>query len=235
MQPLRLASQLIPTCCCVCQNFGLHSLINLCESCRVTFPGIPHQCARCALPLEQASSRCGNCLKQPPAFDAAFSAFLYQPPVNLLIPKIKQGVDQTALPALSKLFCARLLSGFSRPDQLQVTILPVPLHWRRYLGRGFNQSLALGYYVGKQLKLPVASNILKRAKHAVPQQGLKRSVRLRNLKSAVVATKEAKGRSFIIMDDVMTTGATMDAAAKALKKAGAESVIAWSLARTARH
>lgn len=229
-----IASQLMPTSCCVCRNFGHHRLANLCETCQLSCQGIQFQCARCALPLEQASRRCGNCLKHPPAFDAAFSAFLYQPPVSLLIPGIKNGVDQTALPALSELFCEQLASRFSWQVAAPTTILPIPLHWRRYLDRGFNQSLAFGRYLGNQLKLPVASDILKRVRHAVPQHGLKRSVRLRNLKSAFVATQEAEGRSFIIVDDVMTTGATMDAAAKALKAAGATSVVAWSLARTAR-
>lgn len=230
-----IASQLMPTSCCVCRDFGCHKLANLCKTCRLSCQAIQYQCARCALPLAQASQRCGNCLKQPPAFDAAFSAFLYQPPVSLLIPRLKKGVDQTSLPALSELFCEQLAARFSWPEQAPAAILPMPLHWRRYLGRGFNQSLALGRYLGNRLKLPVASNILRRARHAVPQQGLKRSVRLGNLKSAFVATQAAEGKSFIIVDDVMTTGATMDAAATALKTAGATSVVAWSLARTAMH
>ena len=233
MQVHYIARQLMPTSCCVCRDFGHHKLANLCQSCRLSCQGIQLQCARCALPLQQVSMRCGNCLKHPPAFDAAFSAFLYQPPVSLLIPGIKNGVDQTALPALSELFCEQLAARFSWPEQMPAAILPIPLHWRRYLGRGFNQSLALGRYLGNRLKLPVANDILKRTRHAAPQQGLKRSVRLRNLKSAFVATQAAEGRSFIIVDDVMTTGATMDAAATALKAAGATSVIAWSLARTA--
>jgi ComF family protein len=221
----------IPTCCCLCQRLEYHETPNLCETCLSAFQLIQHQCSRCAMPLDLPSHRCGNCLKLPPVFDAAFAAFVYKPPISQLIPTIKQGRDQTALPSLAKIFCNRL-SQQPCCELIKATILPVPLHWRRYMGRGFNQSLAISQLIGSQLNLPVKNLLLRRTNYAPSQQGLKRSVRLKNLHSAFEASTNVKDGAFILMDDVMTTGATMNAAAIALKKAGAKNVYAWSLART---
>ncbi len=221
----------IPTCCRFCQRLERHGTANICDTCLTGFERIQYQCSRCGMPLETQSARCGNCLRQPPAFDAAFSAFMYKPPVSQMITKIKQGRDQSALPALSKLFCSHLRRQTFYPS-LKATILPIPLHWRRYLVRGFNQSLSISRLVGSELNLPVSHELLKRNKYSHSQQGLNRSVRLKNLHCAFEASVKVKDGTYILMDDVMTTGATMNAAAIALKKAGAKKVYAWSLART---
>ena len=225
----------IPTCCCLCQRLEHHQIPNICESCLAVFQLIKFQCSRCALPLETPSARCGSCLKRPPTFDAAFSACLYESKVSQLVPTIKQGRDQTALPVLSRIFCNRISERTEWHEIGSATILPIPLHWRRYLARGFNQSLSISQLVGSQLNLPVANQLLKRTRYTHSQQGLNRSVRLKNLHSAFEASPKVKGGTYILMDDVMTTSATMNAAAIALKQAGAKHVYAWSLARTAMH
>lgn len=233
MRLFHLNHIMIPTRCCVCHATGHHNLANLCMACQSNFPCIPHQCARCALPLAGPENRCGHCLKQPPTFDLAFSALLYQPPVSALIHRIKQGKDQTALPLLASIFCERANSFFAWPDERADAIVPIPLHWRRYLNRGYNQSLTLAQQVGRQLALPVETGVLNRIRHSKAQQGMTRAQRLRNLNSTFTANRsKATDKVFILLDDVITTGATMNAAAKALKAAGATSVIAWSLART---
>jgi len=100
-------------------------------------------------------------------------------------------------------------------------MLLIPLHQRRYLGWGFNQSQSTSQFIGTELSLPLDHQCLERNKYSHSQQGLNRSVGLKNLHCAFAASVKVKDGTYILMDDVMTTGATMNAAALALKKVGA--------------
>lgn len=116
-------------------------------------------------------------------------------------------------------------------------IMPVPLHWRRKLARGFNQSGELAIIVGKLLDIPVRSDLLTRVAHTSPQRGLDRDQRRRNVKRAfapktIRARQQIEDRSIAIIDDVVTTASTADAVARSLMNSGAAQVQVWAVART---
>ncbi|MFT6387624.1 MAG: ComF family protein [Cellvibrionaceae bacterium] len=214
----------------------------ICRPCQAAYLYRPHNpCGACGIPLEQYAVLCGQCLKCRPAFDETFAAYLYQAPIDQLINAFKHTGNYVAGKALSLLFCNALEIHY-RENHLTLPdyILPVPLHWRRQWLRGFNQS----NFICKDLlknKGCRAANVqlftsAKKMKLTLPQEQLSRKQRLSNPgKNAFVVSKTLNGESIAIVDDVMTTGATVNALAIALKKAGAGKVSIWALARTPKN
>ena len=111
-------------------------------------------------------------------------------------------------------------------------LIPIPLHWRRQIIRGFNQSYAIAAQIAKNLDIALFPEALIKVKHSPPQQKLSRKKRLNNLRGSFRVNRNVEGLSIALFDDVMTTGTTMSTAAKTLRDAGAIEVVAWCLART---
>ena len=200
---------------------------DLCAACAGALPWNGRACARCALPLPAPAPACGRCLAAPPPVHATCAAFLYGFPLDRLLPRLKfhQGLAAGRLLAqLAADACARA----PRPD----AIVPVPLHRDRLRQRGYDQALELARPVAQALGLPLREDLLRRRKATAPQSRLDAAARRRNLKGAFeVVARSPPPQHVALFDDVMTTGATVHAAARALRCAGVQRVDAWVCAR----
>ena len=226
----RLPERLLPARCLVCAE-PVDDGLDLCQACRGTLPSEPHACHRCALPLPPlplpAAGLCGRCLRRPPPLDAARAAFVYGPPLDHLLLRYKFHHDLSAGRLLARL-TAHAMAGCERPQAL----VPVPLHPRRLRQRGYDQALELARPLARILHLPLQAGLLQRVRPTLAQSELDADARMANLRGAF----QARGRGappahVALVDDVMTTGATLHAAAQALRRAGVARVDAWVCAR----
>jgi ComF family protein len=228
------ARLLWPSRCLVCTAPGLEGL-DLCAACADGLPWNHAACPRCALPLPAAET-CGACLRREatlarrgrrPALDAVHAGFVYAAPVDRLLPRFKFHRDLAAGGLLSQLL-AESTAGLPRPDVL----VPVPLHRARLRRRGYDQALELARPLARALELPLQPDLLQRVRATAPQSELSAAARRRNLRGAfAVAPNVPVPARVALVDDVMTTGATLHAAAEALKRAGVQHVEAWVCAR----
>lgn len=215
------------TRCLLCH--GRAERAGLCDSCTEELPTLGQACRRCALPLPPAAETCPQCLQRPPAFACARAAWHYAFPVAQLLQRFKYQGDLAAGRTLAQLAAGQLTPpGDDRPQLL----LPVPLHWRRYWQRGFNQAQLLAAEFGRKWALPVHPGLLRKHSASNPQQQLGRAQRLRNLQDSFYLRRPLSGLHVGLVDDVITTGATLEAAARTLLDAGASRVSAFALART---
>ncbi len=192
-------------------------------------------CPRCARPFPSPHALshspghlCGDCRRRPPAYHLARTPFAYQSPLKEAIVLFKyHGKTQLALPL------AQLIAGTGAPPADIDAILAVPLHPRRLREREFNQSLLLARHLGRRWNLPVPPSPLRRTRLTPPQTTLTRRERLKNLRRcfAVTAPAAIEGKTLLLVDDVFTTGATVNECAKTLRRAGAKAVYVCTLAR----
>lgn len=223
----RLGAALWPAPCLACGERGGSD--GLCPACRAALPWNRQACARCALPLpgSDGSAVCGRCLRRPPPLALVRSACLYAPPLDRWLPRFKFHQDLAAGRLLAELMAQGLVQA-ERPAAL----VPVPLHPARLRTRGYDQALELARPVGRALGLPVLSEVLHRRRDTAPQSELDAAARRRNLRGAfAVSSPTALPDHVAVLDDVMTTGATAHAAARALLRAGVKRVDAWVCAR----
>lgn len=220
--------QLLPGRCVVC---GLAAVPpGICPGCRQGLPWVEQGCPVCGLPLPGADPvACGRCLRQPPPFDAVASAFWYEFPIRELIHRYKFQRDMAAGGVLAALWAGRIAPPpRCSPDYL----VPVPLHGWRLLRRGFNQAHDLARLIGRATGVPLLPHGLQRSRRTPQQAGLGAAQRRRNLHGAFRWRGRAlQGEKLALVDDVMTTGATLRECASTLKRAGAGRVEAWVLAR----
>ncbi len=171
---------------------------------------------------------CGQCLRKPPDFDHAVAPLLYVPPVNRLISQLKYNRRLAAGKTFAKLIAQPLsLRDAPLPDAL----IAVPLHRQRLRQRGYNQSLEIARPLARLINRPLLMDQVERHKLTRPQTGLNAPARRKNLRGAFTVHQQLAGRHLAIIDDVMTTGSTGEELAKTLKKAGAEQVELWVVAR----
>jgi ComF family protein len=222
-----LAWALLPAHCLLCHQPGMGDM-DVCEACWRELPSNTLACPRCALPMAAPAPACGFCLKSEPAFTNTVAPMQYQIPISTLVPRLKFHQDLAAGRLLAELFC-RKTSNIERPDAL----VPVPLHSARLRKRGFDQALELAKMIAKHKDLPLRSDLLIRARNTAAQSYLDASQRRHNLKNAFVASKQAMPGHVALIDDVMTTGATVHECAKVLLKAGVKRVDIWVIARVA--
>jgi ComF family protein len=169
---------------------------------------------------------CGRCLADPPPFDQALMPFRYAPPIDRLIGALKFRHDLAAGALLGQLL-ANAVAGRSVD-----CLLPVPLHPTRLRERGFNQAAELCRVVARAHDIPWDSRSLQRIRTTPTQHTSSRRERLRNLRGAFAWQGRTPPARVALIDDVVTTGATARAAAATLKRAGAEWVEIWAVART---
>ncbi len=207
----------------------------LCGECwaEVDFLTPPH-CARCGIPFDYdlgGDVLCSGCLAAAPAFDTARAAMRYGPVARRLVVGLKHA-DRTHLAPALAAWMGRAGEALCADSDL---LIPVPLHRRRLLSRRFNQSVLLARALGKESGLPVIADAMVRRRATPPQAGLTRHQRRRNV-AAAFAVRPARqalveGRRVVLVDDVLTTGATATACARTLKRAGADHVAVLTLAR----
>lgn len=221
-----LGRALLPLRCLACEEPGSDGL-DLCPECLAALPWNRSACARCALPLPRPAPRCGRCAGGRPPQASAQAVFLHARPVDLLHRRLKFHGDLAAGRLLGQLL-ARSLAGAPRPAAL----VALPLHRARLRQRGYDQALELARPLARALGLPLLAGRLRRARHSLPQSGLDARARRRNVRGAfVVAPGPPLPAHLALFDDVMTTGATLQEAARALRRAGVERVDLWALAR----
>jgi ComF family protein len=197
----------------------------LCEACDESLPRLPAlQCRRCALPLESGEI-CGKCLSNPPLYDSVTAAFVYRFPIDALVQKYKYGPDLTLAPVLGSLL------GTTSCGEVDA-VVPMPLGASRLRGRGFNQAQELARIAAHIRRLPLLARACRKVGEAPPQASLPWKERAANVRGSFVCDAELAGQCIAIVDDVMTTGATVSELARVLKRAGALCVHAWILART---
>ena len=207
--------------------------LDLCHACRLDLPVIEVACERCAIPLPATrhhGSLCGQCQSDPPAFARCLAPFAYHAPLDHLLKDLKFKRRLALARTLGGLM-ARWLEG--RTDGLPGRIMPVPLHPARLRERGFNQSLALAQPIARRLKLPLDTHSCRRLRNTPAQAELPVGQRHSNLKGAFGVRQKLAGR-IAIVDDVMTTGCTVQELARTLRDAGAARVEVWVCARAGR-
>ncbi|WP_374012630.1 ComF family protein [Pseudoxanthomonas koreensis] len=220
-----LGAALLPPRCLLCGEPGTASL-DLCAACHQALPRNQPACVRCALPLAAAGT-CGACLHRPPLLATVRAAFVYTAPLDRLLPRYKFRGDLAAGRLLARLMLAEV-AGCDPPQAL----VPVPLHRARLRRRGYDQALELARPLAAALGLPVHDSLLRRVRATAAQSELDATARRRNLHGAFQARSRGPVPAHVVLvDDVMTTGATLHAAATALRRAGVARVDAWVCAR----
>ena len=170
---------------------------------------------------------CGRCLRRSPTFDATVAAFEYRFPIDRVVQRFKFAGD-LALGRWLGESLAHAVALEDRPD----LIVAAPLSRARLRERGFNQAVVLAGRVGARHARRVDPGAIEKVRDTSPQQGLARDERHANLRDAFRVRRSLSGAYVAMVDDVMTTGATAEAMARALREAGAARVVAWVLART---
>lgn len=224
----RLLRRVLPPRCLLC-GAGGEDGCDLCAGCAGDCAPNACRCPRCALPLARPEPICGACLRREPPFAAAWAPFLYAHPLDLLETRFKYRADLAAGRVLADLLIRRAgVDPPMRPD----LVIPVPLHVSRLRERGYNQAIELARPLAKALGVPLDASVLQRTKPTPPQTGLDAKARRRNLRGAfAIASRAALPPHVALFDDVMTTGATLNEAARTLKRAGVARIDVWALAR----
>ena len=183
-------------------------------------------CIVCGLPVvSDVASHCESCLKTPPFFSKAVCYGIYEGALRETVHLLKfKGVKRLARPV------AELLAELPLPAA--DGIVPVPLHSSRLREREFNQTALIGAHLSKLLGVPLLHDVLEKVRGTAPQTDVTGKERLKNVKNAFAAVSDMEGRRIIILDDVITTGATVNECARVLRIAGAGSVTALALARS---
>ncbi|MEO8002209.1 MAG: ComF family protein [Arenimonas sp.] len=208
-----LAWSLLPAHCLLCDQPGMGD-IDLCDVCWRELPRNRVACPRCALPLSAPAIACAFCIKQEPPFQATVAPLQYHAPLSTLIPRLKFHQDLAAGRLLAELFCRNTLDC-EIPDAL----VPVPLHSARLRKRGFDQALELAKMIAKQKSIPLRTDLLSRSRNTAAQSYLDAKQRRHNLSNAFVVNSRSMPGHIALVDDVMTTGATVRECAKVLLKA----------------
>lgn len=216
--------------CCLC-GAAAPVAAGICATCVDAMPRLRGPLCRCGLPWQTASTPpedniCGKCITNLPPFLSTEAFFSYKPPLSPIIRQYKHNGRLFLEQPLTRLWLRELATA-PRPDAL----VPIPCHWRRHWRRGFSPPARLARSLGRQLSLPVL-DALTRGRATPSQQGRQRHVRRRNLRGSMRLQRPVRGLRLALVDDVMTTGATAREAARVLRRAGADRVDVWVLART---
>lgn len=222
-----LKNTLFPLQCLNCQKASAKAI---CPSCFNQLPWLRDGCYICgnAITGKPASKNiCGKCLTTPPFFDHTIAALRYQEPISHLLTQLKFSEKLNNVSILSNLLLAKV-----NQEALPDLILPVPLHKKRIQHRGFNQALEISKKLSKQLNIPVDTTAIKRVKNTTPQSSLPAKHRQKNIKNAFELIQPIKAKHIAIVDDIVTTGNTVNELARMIKKQQDCYIEVWCVART---
>ena len=222
----RTMQRVIAPSCLLCAGPSAGAL--LCAACNTDLPPLATElgalCDNCAVPVT-AGTRCGACLSHPPAYDHVCAPFTYAFPVDALV----QALKYRGMLAIAPVFGGALARCLDeRPD----VIIPMPLADARLRERGFNQAQEIARSLAKITGIPLLSRACRKVRDTQPQAVLPWKDRAKNMRKAFVCDEDFTGRHVAVVDDVMTTGATLNELASKLKQAGAVRVTGLVAART---
>jgi ComF family protein len=204
----------------------------LCAGCASALPWNDSACRTCGLPLPPAPAlrprACSECLLEAPPQDATWAAFTYRAPVAGQIQDLKFRGQLAGAHVLGALLAERLAR---RPQPLPQLLIPVPLHVGRLRRRGYNQALELARELGRRLSIPLALDAAQRVRATGAQTRLPAAARRHNVRGAFGVAAAVRGRHVALVDDVVTTGATVAELAAAARAAGAARIEVWAAAR----
>lgn len=231
-----LLNVIFPPRCLMCKT-PTQAHPRMCSDCwdKLTFI-TTHSCYKCGIPVEQGHTLehnyCGNCIAHMPPYRCARAVWVYDNHIRPFITRFKYSDYTIAAPFLAQQMVHQHRSLIADTD----LIVPVPLHWTRLLKRRYNQAALLAYYMSKQTHIPYTLNACVRAKATRPQYTLSKAGRMKNV-SGVFHVKpkhshRIANKHILLIDDVMTSGATITACTKALLKHGAKEVSVLTCART---
>lgn len=216
----------LPSVCVLCHHYHYQSFA-VCLSCIDLFKPIGPACRYCALPLpDDKFLVCGHCLKEKPAFDQTFAAYIFEEPLRTLLHDFKYYGALYLRSVLVKLMLDALPArGFTSE-----CLVPVPLHSKRIRQRGFNQAAELCKVLGKKLNISYDLNLCKKIIHTPSQASLDSKQRRRNMRQAF-QSKPSNYQHITLVDDLLTTGSTANELARIFKKQGVARVDLWCCAR----
>jgi ComF family protein len=201
-----------------------------CAGCEQDMPYLTEaSCPICALPSPSAQV-CGHCLREPPAFDRALALYRYAFPADALVQAMKFREQLALADEFAKYFVAHCV-----PDTMPELLIPMPLHPAKLRTRGFNQSLLFAQGLSRRLHIPSLQNACRRVRDTPPQSSLSWDKRRKNVRNAFECMIDLQGKHVALVDDVLTTGASMNALAEAVRKRGAKRIDVWVIARTMPH
>lgn len=231
-----LLEHLLPAACLLCGDACPQAL--LCRGCDADLPRIDAYCQRCGLPVHSANELgdtrlCAACTRQPPAWDHAIAALAYEYPVDHLVRNFKFGKDLACGQLLAQELVRAVMA--SEPEVKQLSgwpdlLVPVPLHFLRRWKRSFNQAELLADELHRACGIRVERGVLRRIRATPAQSGLDRKARQRNLDGAF-RCEPLGGQHVALVDDVLTTGVTLQECTRELKRAGAAKISVWVAAR----
>jgi ComF family protein len=228
-------STLIPAACSLC---GGASNENICAGCHQQFfSKRAHRCAQCANPLTDPSAHiCGTCLQDPPAFDSTVVATDYAPPVDQLVLALKFGGRLALAPLFADMLRDALLQTHAQERTLPNYMIAVPLGTQRLAERGFNQALEIAKPLSQSLGIKLITQLIIRQRDTRAQAMLHPDERHKNIRNAFTVSPtgidKIKGQHIAVVDDVITTGVTLNELAATLKRFGAARVTNLVFART---
>ena len=234
----KLVSVLFPSRCLLCQQAVVFSenkaAVEICESCYQALPVNLNACRRCALPLAdeiEGDVLCGRCISKLPEFDYAYSLFRYEENIIKLVQQLKFSEKITCARSIGEMLLAACQSDKILQREKPDCLLPVPLHGSRLKQRGFNQSIEISRPLVKGLSIKLEYDAVVRQRSTVAQTGLSAKQRRKNIKGAFSLIKTMPYKHVLIIDDVVTTGSTVNELARLLKKKGVARVGVLSIAR----
>ena len=218
----------------LCFNYDINcpNSLHLCSDCAVHLPWLNNTCQQCATPLaiDNHLQRCTSCICSPPPFDHTLVLFAYQAPINYWISALKFK-QQLHYAKLFGLLLAQRIQEQIPIKQFPEIIIAVPLHRQRFRQRGFNQAYEIAKVISRQLAIPLNYSVCQRIKAAQAQsQTTSQQQRFHNVHDAFKCQK-LNVKRIAIVDDVMTSGATVTALAQCLRQQGATDIYIWCCAR----
>jgi len=215
---------------CILCNSKSNTLSGICLPCTKDLPWLKSCCEVCAIPLPSNSKAivCAECQKKPPSYTKVTALFEYAFPIDRIIGQIKYDKKPQFIGHLALL----AVEHVSITDSIDC-LLPIPMHPLSQFKRGFNQAELLATEMARLLNIPIARHCLKKVINTPQQMSLPRASRIQNQKG-VFQCNTTNFKSVLLIDDVMTTGATLEAASQCLEKSGVENIYAFVLARTER-
>ncbi|MGL5632595.1 MAG: ComF family protein [Azovibrio sp.] len=221
-----LPQSLLPQSCQLCGQFAGHTPV--CAGCIQDLPRLPeHHCPICRESTPHGET-CGGCQIRSPHFDQVLALYTYAFPVDRLIQQLKYSAQFSLARWWGKTLAPQVPEQVSR-------IMPLPLHPQRLAERGFNQALEIAKPLAHTLNLPLDPNSLKKTRTTLAQTELSLKLRKTNLSKAFECSSDLSGEHILLVDDVLTTGTTLNEAARILKQRGCSRVTACVVARALKN